>query len=115
MRYGDLMKSLDLELLLVMIKERDDPLVINFIQLCDSTLRTEIISDYTTWSDAENSAWEKEDWQLFSTLRGYSPQEIVEFANRLDLIQKLDLKYGEGYSCSIEFLVQKHSGYLDLE
>lgn len=113
-RYGDLTKPLDLETLLGMIDERDDPLVVKFIEISDRTQRAEMISDYKTWTDTERIAWDQGDWQTFSVLRGYSGSEIAEFATRLDLIRELDSMYGEGYSCSIEFLIKKLSGNLDL-
>ena len=113
-RHGDFMRPLDLDKLLGMIEERDDPLVIKFITICDRTLRAEMISNFETWSCAEKGAWDNGDWREFSTLRGYSAIEIEEFSEYLNLIHELNVKYGDDYSCSLEFLIQKQNGYMDL-
>lgn len=109
-RYGDYLNPLDKNALLVIIEERDDPDVIRFIEIADRTRRAEIISDPGTWTDAENDAWKREDWRAFSTLRGYTDREIEDFSEYLQLAHKLDLKYGEDYSISINYLVQEQIG-----
>ncbi|WP_155835239.1 hypothetical protein [Herbaspirillum sp. RV1423] len=108
------MAPLDKHSLLLIIDERDDPAVARFIEVVDCTTRAEMISDPCTWTEAEKEAWDRGDWREFSTLRGYSQSEISDFAEYLELAEKLDHKYGENYSASISYLVQEHNGSLGL-
>jgi hypothetical protein len=109
-RYGDYLRPLDIDALLKIIEERSDPSVVRFIELVDRTCRAEMISKPSSWTEAEKEAWAQDDWRSFSTLRGYSEDEIRDFAEYIDLAHALDLKYGDDFSASISHLVQEQIG-----
>lgn len=72
----------------------DHPLFPTFRHLVLRTDAAEKESDPSSWSDAERLAWDKGDWKEFSRLRGYTPDEIEEFAQYLAVTEKLIGVYG---------------------
>lgn len=116
MRYGDLMRPLNIEFLKLSETERSDERVLRFIVVADETLRAEKISDPSSWSDTETRAYATGDTALFSRLRGYSSDEISRFQEFLLLASELDEHYGVDYSAALthEMSVQTHRLTIDL-
>lgn len=84
--------------------------VIRFIELADRSSRAEKASDPDDWTAAEHAAYDSGDWKLFSRLRGYSEIEIADFGEWLQLVELLDQRYGNDYSVSLSYAINKLTG-----
>jgi len=105
-RYGDRMRSLEIDALGLIDEHRQDPLVVRFIELDDRTSRAEMISDPDDWTPEQNAAYRAGDWVSFSRLRGYSDQEIADFADFIRMAHQIDEKYGPDTAAGLSYLVQ---------
>lgn len=103
---GGATPELDIDALPLLPEHRGDPLVVRFVELCDRTTRAEKVSDPADWTPAERAAYDSEDWEAFSRLRGYTDEEIADFRAYLELAAKLTAKYGTDTVCAIAFLVE---------
>lgn len=99
------MPELDIDKLALTPEHRADPLIVRFAQLCDRTTRAEKVSDPADWTPAERAAYESDDWEAFSRLRGYTEEEIADFQAYLEAAADVATKYGIDTACSIAYLV----------
>ncbi len=114
MRYGDFMRPLDLHVLELSDEMRADVEVERFIELYDRTLRAEKVSDPDDWTPEQKSAYKCENFRVFSQLRGYSEQEILDFSDYLASANALTAKYGEDDVAWIGYTIQEHTGVLGM-
>ena len=105
-RAGGAMPELDIDVLPLLPEHRGDPLVVRFVELYDRTTRAEKVSDPADWTPAERAAYDGEDWEAFSRLRGYTNEEIADFRAYLEAAADLTTKYGIDTICAIAYLVQ---------
>lgn len=103
------MPELDIDALALRAEHRSDPLVILFIELCDRTTRAEKVSNAADWTSAERAAYESDDWEAFSRLRGYTDGEIADFRAYLEAAADVADRYGVDTACSIAYLVQRQA------
>lgn len=108
-RYGDTMPKLDVDYLALLEEHRADPLVMRFIDLCDRTTRAEKISRPDEWTEEERAAYQSDDWESFSRLRGYTDEEIADFRQYLELAADVSTRYGIDVACAIAHLVQRQA------
>ena len=73
---------------------RNDPDVITYLELSESTRAKEKISDPETWTPEEKALYDAGDWEGFSRARGYTEAEISEFSKMLAAADKVIKKYG---------------------
>lgn len=104
-RAGCDMPELDIDALALRAEHRGDPLVMRFVDLCDRTTRAEKVSDPADWTAAERAAYESDDWEAFSRLRGYTESEIADFRAYLEAAADVATRYGVDTACSIAYLV----------
>lgn len=105
-RYGDHMRPLDIDALGLADEHRRDPLVLRFIELDDRTSRAEMISDPDDWTPEQRAAYRAGDWVSFSRMRGYTDQEIADFADFIRMAHEIDEKYGPDTAAEFSYLVQ---------
>lgn len=98
------MRPLDIDALGLTDEHRHDPLVVRFIELDDRTSRAEMISDPDDWTPEQRAAYKAGDWVSFSRLRGYSDQEIADFAGFIRMAHEIDEKYGPDTAAGISYL-----------
>lgn len=108
--YGESMRPLDLDSLPLEPLHRADPDVMRFIVLNDITSRAEKISEPDDWTTQEREAYDNDDWQLFSRLRGYTESEIRDFEEWMELVGVLDRKYGQDFAQSLGMLLWDQTG-----
>lgn len=108
-RYGDSMRPLDVDALPLLQEHRSDPLVLRFVELADRTSRAEMVSTPDAWSDEQRAAYELGDWQDFSRLRGYTVQEIGDFADYLVAAAEIERRYGADLAPALAYLVQQQT------
>lgn len=104
-RYGDRMRALDIDALGLTSGHRHDPLVLRFIELDDRTSRAEMISDPDEWTPEQRAAYKAGDWVSFSRMRGYTDQEIADFADFIRMAHEIDEKYGLDTAAEISYLL----------
>ena len=80
-----------------------DPLIKQFVNMHLAVSKAEKDSDPDTWSDEMNAAYGS-DWKAFSRLRGYTEEEIGQFEKWIDTANAVTDKYGEDFSCELNFL-----------
>ncbi|MDK6079486.1 hypothetical protein [Massilia varians] len=108
-RYGEHMRPLDIDALQLLPEHRADPLLLRFIELVDRTGRAEMVSDPDNWSAEQRAAYHAGDWATFSRLRGYTQQEIADFADFLTADKEIEQKYGPDLAPALAHLVDKHT------
>jgi hypothetical protein len=108
-RYGDHMRPLNVDALQLLPEHRADPLLLRFIELADRTGRAEMISDPEDWSDEQRAAYRAGDWAAFSRLRGYTRQEIADFAAFLTAAGEIEQKYGPDLAPDLAHLVDEYT------
>lgn len=101
------MPELDSDELALTPEHRADPLIVRFAQLCDRTTRAEKASDPADWTPAERAAYDSDDWEAFSRLRGYTEGEIADFRAYLEAAAGVSTRYGIDTACAIDYLVQR--------
>lgn len=111
--YGEIMRPLDIDALGLTDDHRKDPLVQRFIKVSDAVKRAEKISDPDTWTAEQKEAYEQSDYKRFSELRGYTPAEIRQFGDFMDLYEKVDAKYGEDTAVSIDYLMSEQTAPIE--
>lgn len=79
----------------------EDPLIIEFREVAERTWLAEKRSDPADWTDEMRAAHD-EDWRLFSEMRGYTAEEISDYARFMELSEAVDAKYGDGYAGEID-------------
>jgi len=70
-----------------------DPDVVEWIKEASIASKAEKISDPSTWTTAQRAAYDAGDWRTFSSLRGYTPDEIAQFEKYMMLSKKIAKKY----------------------
>lgn len=80
----------------------NDPRLPRFLELSRITSLAEKESDPRDWTPEQKAAYESGDWRKFSELRGYTPQEIADYAEYMDLANALIDQYGVDEVQSVE-------------
>jgi hypothetical protein len=86
-------------------EEKEDPLFKEAVNVFTKVHFDEKTSDPKNWTKEENAAWDSKDWKKFSRIRGYTEEEISNYQRSIELADKLDSKYGEGYSQELVHLL----------
>lgn len=55
-----------------------------YVDLAERTSAKEKVSKPEDWTPEQKAAWEAQDWQKFSRLRGYTEEEIAEYKQFVD-------------------------------
>ncbi len=110
--YGEIMRPLDIDALGLIEEHRNDPLIQRFIKVSDAVKRAEKISDPDTWTAEQKEAYGR-DYKRFSELRGYTPAEIRQFGEFVDLVGQVDAKYGEDTAASIDYLMGEQTNQIE--
>ena len=113
--YGEVISRLNFDELPLEKDQGKDPLIQKFARLTESTLRAEKISDPDTWTAEQRAAYARGDNAEFSRLRGYTAKEIAQFDDMVKTSKEVDLKYGDGTSQDLSFLIQEQTGLLAYE
>ena len=71
-------------------KDKD---VVEWIKEASIAGKAEKASDPSTWTTAQRAAYDAGDWRTFSSLRGYTPDEIAQFEKYMMLSEKIAKKY----------------------
>lgn len=71
-----------------------DPRAQRFTELARATSAAEKQSDPATWTPEERAAYDSENWEEFSRLRGYTPEEIAQYREYTNLANELIKEYG---------------------
>jgi hypothetical protein len=103
------MRPLNVATLELRPQHRADPLILRFIDLVDRTGRAEMISDPDDWSADQLTAYQAGDWAAFSHLRGYTQQEIADFADYLTAAAEVQRRYGPDLAPALAYLVHKQT------
>lgn len=111
--YGEVMRPLNIDKLGLIDEHRKDPLIQRFIKVSDAVKRAEKISEPDTWTAEQKEAYEQGDYKRFSELRGYTPAEIRQFGEFMDLVEKVDAKYGEDTAASIDYLMSEQTAPIE--
>lgn len=104
---GDI-PELDIDALALSIEHGGDWLVVHFVELYYRTTRAEKASDPAAWTPAERAAYDRDDWEAFSRLRGSADEEVADFQAYLEVAAAVATKYGTDIACSIAYLTQRH-------
>ena len=88
-------------------EQRSDPDIFSFIGHSRQASREEKASDPSDWSREQRAAHDSGDWRRFSELRGYSAAEIANFTEYLRLAYLLIDRYGEDFTCCLDYEVTR--------
>jgi NACalpha-BTF3-like transcription factor len=72
-----------------------DPLVKRIQTLAAQVFHNEKISDPASWTKEQRTAYESGNTELFSKLRGYTPEQIKQFKEYQEAIKEYQVKYGD--------------------
>jgi hypothetical protein len=112
MKYGEVMKPLNIQQLEIDGFLKQDPAILKFIDILDRTMRAERVSHFESWTLDERRVHDSGDWKEFSRLRGYTDLEIADFENYLVQFHSLLTKHGEAALCHIVYAHQMQTGIL---
>jgi len=70
-----------------------DPDVVEWMKEARIAGNAEKVSDPSTWTTAQRAAYDAGDWRTFSSLRGYTPEEIAQFEKYMMLSERIAKKY----------------------
>lgn len=99
--------ALDVDALALSAEHRNDLMVVRFVELYYRTTRAEKISNPADWTPSERAAYDRDDWETFSRLRGYNDEEIADFRSYLEAATDVATTYGTDTACAIAYLVQR--------
>lgn len=77
----------------VLLKKQ--PRLAKWVALSDAVTRAEKVSSWRDWTAEQTAAYGKDDFRLFSRLRGYSDAECAEFGQYHVLTEELMLTMDE--------------------
>lgn len=87
-----------------------DPLISEFTRLVKITGEAEKQSDPDDWTSEMRSAYDEGNWREFSRLRGYTKNEIDEYARYQEVAQMLIDRYGIDEVASLDMVLRDGSG-----
>lgn len=108
--YGDVMRPLDVDRLpqSLLSLYQENPEIREWVHLAERVRRAEKISSWTQWTTDESAAYEMGDFRVFSRLRGYSQDEIEEFARFIALTGRINHSMGdEDFCAAFDFEIQE--------
>lgn len=86
---------------------RDNPTFRAWVHLHDRVTRAEKVSCWAQWTPEQTAAYQRSDLREFSRLRGYTPEEIAEWAQCSSMLNQLIVEIGFDEMWSIEFALEQ--------
>ena len=95
-RYGEVMRPLVIAELPPFLADlyRDSPDFRDWLHLYDKVARAEKVSSWTEWTPEQQSAYQANDTDTFSRLRGYTESEISDYKRSGELLSQLGSNFG---------------------
>lgn len=80
---------------------RDNAVFREWLHVYDRVARAEKVSSWTQWTPKEHTAYTEGNLAKFSRLRGYTPEEIVDFEHAQTLLARLGQEFGEDFAMDL--------------
>jgi hypothetical protein len=103
--YSEILKPLNISALPVKLREliANTPRVTEWVSLWETTSRAEKVSCWCQWTAEQTAAYDAEDYDTFSRLRGYTEVEIAQHRQFITMTHKLQEELGEDVMFDFSF------------